>query len=266
MSPPKFADLGKKAKDLFKKQYDYKNTMKITQKGSPLSVETDVDIPLGSCGKSKVTYKEKCFSVEATVSSKGDMDLTATLPSLMDGLELKVDAMKQSIDETYKIDGVTITGSADLNQTINAAAVADLGFANAGASVKLAMGKEDVLADYNVGAELNQNGVILSFVTNNKMAGNTFSWYQKCASGLFGIDVNTCAKSGDRSLRIGGECALSDDLTVRGKVDNNGSISTAMTHFFSSPTLKATVASEFDIFADDIAPKKMGIALSFGDY
>lgn len=265
MAPPKFADLGKKAKDLFKKQYDYKNSMKVTHKSSPLTVETDVDIPLTS-GQSKLTFKEKCFTVEAIVASKGNMGLTATLPKFVNGLELKVDVMKQQVNKTYKVDGVTVTGSANLKQVVEAAAVAELGSVNLGASAKLALGKDDVLADYNVGAEMIKNGVVLSVVTNNKLAGHTISWFQKCSSGLFGIDVNTCAKSGKRTLRIGGECVLSDDLTVRGKVDNNGAVSTAMTHVFSNPTLKATVATEFDIFADDIAPKKMGVALSFGDF
>ena len=132
------------------------------------------------------------------------------------------------------------------------------------------------------------------------MGGNTLSWYQKSASGNFGMDVHSPSGGGERQLRLGGETSLSDDLCVKGKVDNKGTVSTAMTHFFKQPNIKvfftstscaffcgfrnrfrssfaypqshnpnslqATVSTEFDIFADDIAPKKIGFAFAFGDY
>jgi hypothetical protein len=89
---PKFADLGKKVKDLFKKQYDYKSTLKLTTKGSPLSVETDVSTPIGDTNaQCKVTYKNKEYgSVETVVSNDPKKFSTEiTLSKLFSGLELK---------------------------------------------------------------------------------------------------------------------------------------------------------------------------------
>jgi hypothetical protein len=263
-SPPKFADIGKKVRDLFKKNYDFNSSLKVTQKGSPLAVETNVSLPVDN-GKSKLTYKEGSYEVEATVASNGKHGLTTTLKDLMPDLELKFDLLNFSVDETYTaIDGVTLTGSLDLNQNLNAAAVANVSDGlNVGASVSLGFAKEDVLTDYNFGAEYKTGDVTLSFATNDKLQGNTLSFLQKVDGGVLGLDVASDA-NGSRSIRVGGECAC-DDMTVRGKINDKGIFSTSVTTIFD-PRIKVTAAGQFDIFADDIAPKEIGFAFQLGDY
>jgi hypothetical protein len=266
MSLPKFGDFGKKAKDLFKKNYDYDSTLKLTDNAKPIDVETKVALPLGKAGSSKLTYKEDAFDVEATVCSKGNCGLTFTLKSLMPGLTLKTDVAKQSITKTYKMEGFTYEGSADLAQNLDASAtVAVNPNLNVGASASLSLAKDDTLQDYNVGAEYTNKNVVLSFFPTSKLNGSCVSWHQKTEAGTFGLKVNSPA-GGDSSLLVGGETKISDDTTFRGKLCNQGIVGTSITHIFSQPSVKATLATEFDIFADDIAPKKIGFNLHFGHF
>lgn len=263
MAPPTFADLGKKVKDLFKKQYDYKESLKLNTKGSPLSIETDVETHLGSktYAQSKITYKDSSFGSVQTVlgSDPSKFSTELTLDKLSSGLEIKIKPVGQSMSTTYKTDGVTITGSANAAQKLELAAVAKV--TNdwvAGLSATVKSGSD--LSDYNVGVQYATKALVASWITNKCASGHTIGWYQKLPSGIFGMDVAT-GKEGN-VLRVGGDCEFSDDLTLRGKFDSKGILSTAVTHIFAQPKMKAVISSEFDIFADDIAPKKIGIALS----
>lgn len=262
MAVPTFADLGKKVKDLFKKQYDYKESLKLNTKGSPLSIETDVVTNLGSKtnAQSKITYKDSSFGSVETVlgSDPSKFGVVLTLDKQASGLEIKLKPVEQSMSTTYKTDGLTITGSADTALKLELAAVAkvtDDWVAGLSATVK----SGNDLSDYNVGVQYATKTLVASWITNKCASGHTIGWYQKLPSGILGMDVAT---GKENILRVGGECEFSDDLTLRGKFDSKGILSTAVTHIFAQPKVKAVVSSEFDIFADDIAPKKIGIALT----
>lgn len=257
MAPPKFADIGKKVRDLFKKNHDYTSSLKVTKKGSPLAVETDISLPVGG-GKTKLTFKKNGVEVEANIATSGKHGLTVTAKDTMPGLELKGDAMKKSISSTYKHATSTHTlACADSLDYSGVYGLAD----NWNLGVSAALSFEAALKDYGIAIEHTQGDIILSAAMNNSQTFN-LGWYQKtCCGKVFGVDMSIGDK---QSLRVGGETTF-DNLTLRGKMDDKGIVGASLTTVLD-PNVKVTMAAQFDIFADDIAPSQVGFAFQLGDY
>jgi len=271
MAVPAFGDFGKKCKDLFKKQYDYSNSLKVHSKGKPVSVETTLES--STSAKSKISCSHCLGKAETNVSSKGTVSCELTMKdTLLKGHELKpkIAVCKKgtsfSLNEKYQQDGLTVTANLNKDLQIDAAAVANVSAGlDVGVSAKFDVAGSDVLADYNAGAQYSSGNVVIAWLTSKRATSHTVSWYQKLASGNLGVDVAIPA-SGDKTLRVGGETKVSDDLSVKGKLDNKGTFSSSVTHVLKKENIKLQLASEFDIFADDIAPSKIGATISLGDF
>ena len=59
---------------------------------------------------------------------------------------------------------------------------------------------------------------------------------------------------------------LDAKTTVKSKLDSNGALSGVVEHKLSDPALKVNVAAEFDATSSDLAAKKFGLGLVFGDF
>lgn len=252
MAPPKFADIGKKVRDLFKKNHDYNSSLKVTNKGSPLSMETDISLPV-SDGKTKLTYKQDGIEVEANVSGSGKHGLSITGKEIFPGVEMKGDVLKKAVSCTAKLNGLTFSGDTDIS----------LKSPNVGIVVSL-VDNLSVGAGYSVDGlstafEYTQGDTILNASTN--LQTHNLGWYQKCCGNILGVDMTIGEK---QSLRVGGETTC-DDLTLRGKIDDKGIVGTSLTTVID-PNIKLTMAAQFDIFADDIAPSQVGFGFQVGDY
>lgn len=272
MGVPTFKDLGKKVKDLFKKEYDYTSSVSIKNDADPLSV--DLDLAPGSI-KSSFTYKNATVGkVETSVESSGDFSCELTHADafgLAAGCELKLNPVGQSLALKTACMGAMLTGSANANQVLEASAVyngADLSLPNTniGGSVKLDLTNEAPLVDYNAGVEYSNNNFILGVQSSNSMSKLTWSAYRKVnADTVFGVDmVTNTAFDQDKATRIGMQTNLDENTNIKSKIDvNSGILSTSVSHYLSAFNCKLVVASQVDILGDALTPKNIGIGLHF---
>lgn len=271
MAPPTFKDLGKKAKDLFGKQYDYSSSVSIKNNAEPLSV--DLDLAPGKA-KSTFTFKDATVgTVETSIDSKGNFSLETTHKDafgLAPGCEVKINPVGQSLSFTTAVAGVKLTGSANTKQVIDGSAVfngADLSCPNTniGASAKVDLTKDSPLVDYNASVEYKANDFILGVKSSNCLSKLTWSVFRVLSPAtVIGVDVVTNT-SFDKAkpMRVGIESKY-DELTFKGKLDvNDGVVSTSISHNIPGFNCKAVVASQIDLFADDLVPKNIGVGLTF---
>lgn len=272
MAPPTFSNLGKKAKDLFGKQFDYSSSVNIKNNAEPLGV--DLDIAPGHI-KSSFTFKDAMVGkVEAEVDSAGKFSVEATHKDafgLVPGCELKINPVKQSLSFTTLCCGFALTGSANTKQVVEVSGVlnaADLSCpnTNVGASAKVDFTKSDPLVDYNASVEYSANNFILGVKTSNSLSKLTWSAFRRLSpSTVMGVDVVTNTSfDKEKALRVGMESKFDDDLTIKGKIDvNTGTVSTSISHNLPAFHCRAVVASQLNLFADELCPTNIGVGLTF---
>jgi hypothetical protein len=263
MPAPTFANIGKKAKDLFGKQYDYKNSLTIKKNSKPLSVESEVLVP--SAARCKVTYKHEHATVETTFFTKGDIALGVTGNVADTEIKLKNPHSNAKVEFTSTnpaLAGATLTGSADLDKNLEFAAVLNVASGTvAGANVKY---NGESITDYGIAGEYSTKDLILSFKTKNSLSAYSGAWWQKFQGGVVGVEV-ACSSKDNKTVNVGCEYPLADDTSLKAKMTHAGLLETSVTHTFS--TGKVQIAGGFDLLGSDvIAPTKLGIGFTFGDF
>jgi hypothetical protein len=59
---------------------------------------------------------------------------------------------------------------------------------------------------------------------------------------------------------------LDAKTSVKAKLDSTGTLSGVIEHKLADPRVKFNIAAEFDATSADLAAKKFGLGLVFGDY
>lgn len=275
MAPPSFKDLGKKASDLFKKSYDYKNELKVVSKADGVKLENG-----GVVGKALVGYTKANW----TDQYLGDIEVEAHSSGVAKG-QFKLKKVADLAD-------ITVAGGACGGLSVEAAASQDYFSAQAkvchninkgctsvstsavfgldGVSVggSLQLDASGTPQDYNIGAQYAQKDLIAALVTSSKGDNITVSFFQNyTAATTLGASMLVKPEDGSRLFTFGTEHKLDSNTTVKAKADSAGIIGTSVTHVLSNPAMKVQVSSEFNATGADIAKaQKFGISLNFGDF
>jgi voltage-dependent anion channel protein 2 len=275
--PAQFADLGKKAKDLFSKKYDYKNEIKTINKAQDgLKFETGVTYGKTVVGSMKGFYKAKEYEAELQLNScqQGDDSAKVTLNKLLDNLEVEVNASSSStvgVAAKYEVDkfasklefdhsgsatGLKLQGSFGMNN-FTAGVHAAVDCTNANFNLK----------DYNFGAEYTHGDLVAGIKTANGQKDVTVSVFQKLNSNLsWGSSVLVHPNDFSKTLSLGLEYGLSKTTTVKSMGNTSGAIAFAVEHKLSNPNVKFNIAAQYDANKAPAAAEKFGMSLVFGDY
>jgi len=275
MPPPAFKDLGKKAKDLFKKSYDYKNEIKVTSKAKGVKLENGGYHNKGLIGYTKANWKDDFLGdIEVEINSGGLAKGQVKMCKIVDGVDLTLNGAAcgaTSLEAVYKQSNINATSKLCHNFSksctgLAASATVSVDSISVGGDISLdASGKPK---DYNVGAEYAQKDLVAALVTANKGSALTLSVYHKWCS-----DVNVAATmlvkpdDGTRLYSLGTEYALDKSTGIKAKFDSKGIVGTAITHTLASPALKLCASSEFNALGDDITKaQKFGLSLHLGEF
>jgi len=274
-APCQFKDLGKKAKDLFKKQYDYKNEIKVFSKASGVKLESggtkgkdlvgytnakwkdeylgDIEVDLKSCGAAKAQFKlcKVADGVDVTVcgDAKGDISTEATYKNgdMLSALakathNVNKSSTKISASAVVGFEGVSVGGGVDLDGSGNP-------------------------TDYNVGAEYATKDLVASLYTTKQGEDITVSFFQKL-SGCTSLGASMLVTSaGSRTFTFGSDHALDKKTGLKLKADSAGVVGMAVSHVLSDPKMKVGMSAEFDAAGDDaLKAQKFGVCLSFGEF
>jgi hypothetical protein len=276
--PPTFANLGKKAKDLFKKQYDYKNEVKVISKAENTVVVESGGYhqqPKGLSGYTKVSWTDKAigqFEVEAHSSGEYKGKLVT---NKHEGVGFTVEGAPAalSVEAAYVKDAFAATAKLSHNldkgdTNVNLGAVIGFEGISVGGNCDFNAANPSSLTDYNIGAECSQKDLVGTIVTSNKLNDITASYFQTISPRLV-LGSSLCVKpdSGSRLFVTGGEYTLDKFTTFKFKGDSVGVVGTAVTHTLTNPAAKLVASAQFDTQSSNpFSPQKFGLSVSFGDF
>jgi len=273
--PPQFINLGKRTKDLFKKQYDYKNEVKVISKAeNGVVVESGGYYQAkGLAGYSKVNWTDKsigAFEVEAHSSGeyKGKLvtnkyeGVGVTLEGAPAALSVEAAYAKDAFAASAKVTHAIEKG----DTTVNVGAVVGFDGISVGGNVDFNAANPSSPTDYNIGAECAQKDLVGTIVTSNKLIDITASYFQTISSRLV-LGSSLLVKPESRIFVTGGEYSLDKFTTLKFKGDSVGVVGTAVIHTLTNPAAKVGVSAQFDTQSSNpFSPQKFGLSLSFGDF
>lgn len=270
-TPPQFKDLGKKAKDLFKKQYDYKNEIKVTSKTSGVKIESGMGSKFA--GYSKANWTDEFLGdIEVEAHSEGVAKGQFKLCNVADGVNVTVAgaaAGDLSVEATYVQDMVAAMakGSHNIDKgatALTASAVVGLDSISVGGQVNL--DASGAPTDYNFGASYATSDLVAAVTTAKKAQDISLNVLNKWSSTTtLGASATHSLASGNQSFALGTDMALDKSTQVKLKVDSQGKVGTAVVHKLASPQMTVGVSSEFDVGGESLKATKFGISLSFGN-
>jgi len=268
-----FKDLGKKAKDLFKKQYDYKNEVKVINNSSGVKVETGGYQAKALTGYSKVNFSDATLgAVEIELHSCGLTKGQTKFKGVTDGVDVTLagSAKDASVEATYVNDSVSVQAKLSRSfksssTAIAASAVVGVDGVSVGGSINLDAADPASPKDYNVGAEYTQKDLTASLVTSNMGQDITASYFQKVSGDLtLGSSMVVKPDAGSRLFTFGGAYTLDKATSLKAKADSNGIVGTSVTHSLSGNFMKMVVSAQFDALSSDVlSAQKLGVSLEF---
>lgn len=242
MAPPVYADLGKQAKDVFGKGYNF-GLLKLDLK---TKTESGVEFASGCTsnqdsgkvfGNLETKYKVKEYGLTFTEKWNTDNVLATEIAiqdQLAKGLKLSAEGTfaPQSGSKSAKIKSAFNHESVSINADV------DIGSAGPILTASAVLGYQGFLAGYQAKVDvqnnkLTANNIALGYKTNdfilhtNVNDGQVFggSIYQKVTPDLdAGIDLNWSTGSNDTRFAIGCKLQLDSNAAVRAKVNNSSQI------------------------------------------
>jgi len=271
--PAQFKDLGKKAKDLFKKQYDYKNEVKVINSTSGVKIESG--LAQGFAGYSKANWTDETLGkCEVELHSTGVAKAKCTIAKVVEGCDLTVagDAAGDvSVEAVYSQDAFVasakVVHNVDKSSTdLFAAASAGMGDITVGADVTL--DSSFAPSSYNAGAQYAAGDITAAVVTGKNFSVLTALAHYKFDKKLvLGASADYNTAKGDTKFAVGTDYSLDKSTSVRAKFASDSTIGLAFSHALSNPSMKVGVSSQHNALGDNIfAAQKFGISLTFGEY
>jgi hypothetical protein len=267
--PVVFKDIGKGAKDLLGKKYDFVHEIKTAHKTDGMTLEAGTKAcSKGMSSSAKFAMKDKSWGeIEKTFKTCGSVDGKIKLTQLMPGATVSISGdqnYKFKLEADYKADAFTL--QADIDTDTKAAIQASANVMSglvAGCKAEVCCGE---LKDYNFGLQYGYSkDLTVACVTSKGRSVVSVSALNKlscCSSFALTSNYNMAKSSG--CMAAGYEKKIDDSTTVKCKLNSCGVISTALEQKFPDVPVKVNVAAEFEPL--NAVTKNFGMGLVFGDY
>jgi len=279
--PPFFKNFGKSTKDLFKKKYDFDNTVKVINKSkNGVTIESTGNLSKSYQGTVNVKYVNKDFGEvesEFTTLASAENKASLKLKKLAPGLTVTagVSGSKKAVanvDVEYSQDCFAAQANikSDL-ETTKIDAYGSVGFdgISVGGQVALNVSSGAQIVDTNVGAEYTNSDFTATVFTEKNCDFVTASYFSRlnkdtAVGASFKYEV---AGKQSRTLTVGVEQQLDFDTVVKAKAElPTGVVSTAVEHKLSNPRVQVGVASSFNALKQPFTVDSLGFGFTFGDY
>lgn len=302
-TPPLFGKFGTKAKDLFKKKYDFDNQLVFMNKSvDGLDIETSIvssnDQPLRGVFKSKMPFSdlgvlsgklESEFHTVPDRESKTTYQFTRLATGLL--VKLGLSGIKPvikgstpdfpegwaSAEVEYQQEYVSTITNVRTNQakTLIDSAVA-IGYDRLSVGGKITVDAAQVTQkapdDFNFGAQYDGTDYVVSLVSENKRSALNLSYFQQLGRRqTVGAVFTQSLTKPARTLTFGTDYQVDPDTTLRAfaKVDSGKEatvIGAALEHKLLNPNVKLGVAAEFNATPAAISASKFGVTVTVGDF
>ncbi|CAI2350922.1 unnamed protein product [Caenorhabditis sp. 36 PRJEB53466] len=279
MAPPTFADLGKSAKDLFNKGYNF-GFLKVdstTKAGDNKEVEFKTaavhNIGSGKLGGNlDVKYKVPQYGITLTEKWNSENQL-GTVVEINEqfgrGVKVTLDSLyaphagkrsgKVKLDWTLPTARITADVGVTSTPVINAAGVFARDGWLIGAAATFDSGSNKLASTSLAFGHSTPQYTLHSFVVNSSDFGA--SLYHKVASNVeIGTQLGWKVGGNGADYALATKYSPSRDLAVRAKVNSSSQVAVAATHSLS-PALKLTLSTQFNLATQDA--HKFGLGLEF---
>jgi len=285
--PPYYSKLGKSVADLFKKKFEIKNELKVINKSqNGVTLESSFGGDTSMNGVVKGTYAKAGNEFEGTFKTVGEVNAKIVAKKLTPGLEasLSGESKKSLIKLEAKYAQPFYATAWDLSHTLDNQKTLlngslTIGFDGLSVGVNgqvEPMSSENVITNYNCGAEYTQDDLTVSLFTEKKGSVIVASYYQNisgdCNLGAqlkMDPDVVNDEMSDEKHvLTVGVDYKLDSVTDVALKGDTSGVVGANIRHVLSNPSLKLDIGASFDTkkTTNVLAANKFGIACTFGDF
>jgi len=284
--PPQFANLGKKTKDLLKKKFEIKTELKTINKA-----ENGVKLESSFGGESSWNgvLKGSCncsdkVDVEGEVKTVGELSGKVSSKNIAPGLEVALSGKSKNqeikLDTKYAQPFYALSGDVTylLNNTtpkITGSGMIGFDGLSVGLSGVIDPSDENVLVDYNCGAEYTQDDLTVSLFTENQGGVITASYWQRISGDCdLGVSLKMDPETGDEMkesqhvLTVASQYKLDSTTDVAIKGNTLGTVCASIEHVLSNPNLKLVLGASFDATKSTnvLAADKFGISCTFGDF
>lgn len=300
-SPPLFGSFGKKAKDLFKKKYEFENQATVKSSSvDGLNISTAIvsgadnnlrgvftsSLPVRSYGLANGVFESE-FHTVADKESKTSYKLTKLAPGLsvkftLVGVKPEVKGETPDFPEGWAAAEAEytqeyFTGSIGVrtNQQktlIDATGALGYDSFSVGGKVVVDTSSQAAPGDWNVGAQYEGADYVASAVTEKKRSVVSLSYFQSVArTQVIGASASFGLIKPSRSLTVGTDYQVDPDTTIRAyaKVEAGKdavTVATNVEHRLLHPNALLGVSAEFALTPASQTTNKLGVSLTFGDY
>jgi len=269
--PFQFKDFHKSSRDLFKKEYDFKNELKVISKSNGVKIESGASADFVSHNKANWT-NGTLGDIEIEANSSGVVKGKICQKSIVDGVNLTVNgsaAGALGLEATYAKDTLAATAKATHNSgkgstSLMACATIGMGDITAGGQVDL--DGSGALTNYSAAVQYTTKDLAADIMTEKFEVLYAHTHYRVSSSmqiGSFAI-----VKGGSKNcLGLGTDYSIGAGLNVKAKADSKGAVAIALTHTLAEPKMKVGVSAQYNALAGDrFTAEKSGISVSFGDF
>jgi len=279
MAPPTFADLGKSAKDLFNKGYNFgflkiDSTTKAGEKGDvEFKVNSAHNLASGKFGGNlDVKYKIPEYGVTLTEKWTTDNQLGTVVEvneKFGRGVKVTVDSLyaphagkrsgKLKLDWSLPTARITSDVSLTTTPVINTSAVFQRESFLIGANVTFDTASNKMTGSQLAFGQATKEYTLHSFVLNSNEFGASL-FHKVCCNTEIGAILGWKVGSSGANFAIATKYSPSKDVTIRAKVNNESQVAAAVQHSLS-PALKLNLSTQFNLQSNDA--HKFGLGLEF---
>lgn len=274
--PPFFKDLGKKASDLFKNDFDLSQEFK-TKHTTAQGVAVETTVTGANAASLKATYKNKAFGKgEVNVDSAGSLKVKSTLDKLQAGLKVNLEGASKKSKLFTKVEAQYSQDFVAFSATVNGVGVSDptanssLTIGSDGLSVggTVSFDKSFQLADKNVGIEFAQGDFTAAVTTSGNLSDISASLYNRVNSN-YQFGVRFTDKSGaDRTMELASQYELDADSSLKTKLSlPSNTLTLGVSHKLPSLNLKLNTVHTFSVGGGCFVRNldKWGVQVSAGE-
>lgn len=269
--PSPFSDIGKKARDLLTKDYnfDHKFTLTTLSNAGLGITATGVKLDELFLGDIGTQYKSGRTTVDVKVNTNSNVSTTITLNEIVSGMKTSL-SFKLPDQKSGKLDVHYLNDHAAVSSSIGLTPAPLLEFSAAVGTKELSIGGEigfdsasASFTKYNAGIGLNKLDFSASLMLADKgetLKASYIHLVDPVGGHAVAAEVAHRLNTSDNSFTIGSSHSLDPMTTMKTRFSNNGKVAVLYQHEWRPKSL-VTLSAEYDPKAVS-SPSRVGLALA----
>jgi len=270
--PGLFSNIGKKARDLLTKDYNYDQKFAVaTYSDDGLGI-TSTGMNKGGlfCGDIATLYKYQKSTIDVKVDTNSNISTTITIDEVIPGAKT-VFSFKLPDDKSGKLEVQYLHEHVGLSSSIGLTPKPVVDFSTAIGSDVFTVGGEvgfdtssGLFTKYNAGIGITKpefSAAVIFADKGDTLKASYLHELNPITKTCFAAEISRKFSANQNTFTVGSSYALDPLTTMKTRLNNHGKLGTVLQHEWKPKSL-ITLSSEFDTKALDKSPK-IGLALAY---